>query len=245
MKGSVSEIPDPISMSDDSDHGHQHQGSGDHHNPRPLPASPLLTPARELELLEAYRDGDPEAIGTLLRSYQNRLYAICYRMVRHEETARDLTQDALIKVLEGIGSFDGRSALSTWIIRVTMNHTLSYLRKQKLRRHASLDRPIPSQSSESSTSFSSILEDTEPSPAERIQQDQERARVVKALGQLDPAQKAILILRDMNDLDYQQIAEILDVPVGTVKSRLFRARLALRNLLSPPQRPDNPPQAGT
>ncbi|MCH8211076.1 MAG: sigma-70 family RNA polymerase sigma factor [Planctomycetes bacterium] len=97
-----------------------------------------VTPLRELQLLEAYRRGDPEAIGELLNVYQHRIYSVCYRMVRHEHDARDLAQEAMVKVLQGLDSYDGRSKLSTWIIRVTMNCCLSHLRRQKIRKHSSL-----------------------------------------------------------------------------------------------------------
>ena len=76
-----------------------------------------MTPLRELQLLELHRSGDPDAIGELLRSYQRRVYSVCYRMLGHHEEAADLTQDTLVKVIEGLDSYNGRSKLSTWIIR--------------------------------------------------------------------------------------------------------------------------------
>lgn len=190
----------------------------------PAAGPPQLTPLAELQLVEAHRSGDPEAIGRLLESYQRRIYSICYRMLRDEHEARDLTQDALLRVIQGLDSYDGRSKLSTWVIRVTMNACLSHLRKQKLRRHGSLDA-----GSENVTagpvdprSFGEL------SPPGRVELAEMRLVLGRALLCLDPDMRAVLVLRDMQELEYQQIAEALKVPVGTVKSRLFRARLALR-----------------
>ena len=84
-----------------------------------------VTPLRELQLLEAYRRGDPEAIGELLNVYQHRIYSVCYRMVRHEHDARDLAQEAMVKVLQGLDSYDGRSKLRQQFMATRMIHVLS------------------------------------------------------------------------------------------------------------------------
>lgn len=209
-----------------------------------VPAGPpRITPLRELQLLDAYRTGGQqahEALSELLAAYQRRIYSICYRMVRNVEEASDLTQDALVKLLEGLKSYDGRSKLSTWVIRVTMNCCLSHLRKAKIREHESLD-------SGSEPGFEgsggaeggpgglgprkATLRGRELQPSEGVQQAQTRTMIVQALDSLDVDTRAILVLRDLQDLDYQQLAEVLDVPVGTVKSRLFRARATLRETM--------------
>jgi len=185
-----------------------------------------MTPLREIQLLEAHRKGDPDALGELLASYQKRIYSICYRMVTDAELAGDLTQDALIRTIEGLDSYDGRSKLSTWIIRVTMNCCLSYLRKQKIRRHQSLDQAVDREGLGSL--LEKLEEQGEPAAAELVEQDELRRILLRALADLDPEARSILVLRDLQGLDYQQIAEVQAVPVGTVKSRLFRARASLR-----------------
>jgi RNA polymerase sigma-70 factor (ECF subfamily) len=197
-------------------------------DPGPVqPASqdpPRLTPLAELQLLEAHRGGDPAALGRLLEAYQRRIHSICYRMIRNEHEARDLTQDAMLRVIQGLDSYDGRSKLSTWVIRVTMNTCLSHLRKQKLRRHASLDA-----ASESAASGPMDPRSIgELSPPGRVQQAEMRLLLGRALLCIDPDMRAVLVLRDMQELNYERIAKALEVPIGTVKSRLFRARLALR-----------------
>ncbi len=184
-----------------------------------------VTPLRELQLLEAYRRGDPEAIGELLNVYQHRIYSVCYRMVRHEHDARDLAQDAMVKVLQGLESYDGRSKLSTWIIRVAMNCCLSHLRRERVRRTSSLDGLWDE---DGSPRLQSLPARGELSGAARVQQAELRAILERSLQRLDPQMRAVIVLRDIQDLDYQQIGTVLGVPVGTVKSRLFRARAALR-----------------
>ncbi len=199
-----------------------------------------MSPQEELELLAEHRRGDPDALARLLRAYQGRLYSICFRMVRDENEARDLTQEAIVKVLEGLESFDGRSKLSTWMIRVTLNCCLSHLRRQKLRRHASLDGegetavpPGTGWGHGAGVGAGAWRPEvgrpgSELTPARRVERVELCSIVLRALGTLEPEMRAVLILRDMQDLDYNLIGEVLGVPIGTVKSRLFRAREALR-----------------
>lgn len=199
--------------------------------------------AADRRLVEAIRDasrpGAPpgaraDAWTALLEAYEDRLFGVCMRMVRDPEVARDLTQDSMVKVLRGLDTYDGRARLSTWMIRVTMNVCLSHLRKQKLRRHASLEalggaggagdmaKGPGSRGGEGAG---------EPAGVEGVERREAHAMVARALATLDPEHRQILILRDVQDLDYKDIAEALSVPVGTVKSRLFRAREALRNAM--------------
>ncbi|UCD73886.1 MAG: sigma-70 family RNA polymerase sigma factor [Phycisphaerales bacterium] len=205
------------------------EGTGESAGPvdrRRLSTSPpRMTPLRELQLVDDYRAGDPEALGELLSSYQRRVYAVCYRMVGNVDEAADLAQDAMLKVIEGLDSYDGRARLSTWIIRVTINSCLSHLRKQKIRRHGSLDDTA---GDEQVPLAGRIASERELSGPEHVEQAEARTVLLRVLGDIEPEMRGILVLRDMQDLDYQQIAEVLQVPVGTVKSRLFRARLALR-----------------
>lgn len=190
--------------------------------------------AQELAWVRSIQGGDASALTPLLTRYQDRLFGVCVRMVHDRDLAADLTQDAMIKVIEGLGSYDGRAKLSTWMIRVTMNVCLSRLRAEKIRRHASLDAPTergPSAIGLEGRPGTFGGEPGEPRPSERVEQDEVRRRVSAALLRVAPEQRAILVLRDCRGLDYEQIAEVLSIPVGTVKSRLFRARGALREVL--------------
>ena len=214
--------------------------------PNPPPHTSAAQPlddadARDLALVARIRNGDATAWSALIREYQDRLFGVCFRMVRDREMAADLTQDAFVKVIRGIDSFDGRSKLSTWMIRVTMNVCLSKLRAEKLRRHASLDALSAGSSGDgragdwenlvSSESLGGKGAGREPAGTANVELREEQERVLAALRELDPEQRAILILCDCRGLPYEEIAQVLGVAVGTVKSRVFRARTALRDMV--------------
>ena len=186
-----------------------------------------LSPEQEQSLLEAHRGGDPTAISTLLRGFQHRIYSVCYRMMRDPDLAADLTQDSMLKVIQGLPGYDGRASLSTWIVRVTMNTCLSELRKRKVRRHASLD----DHDAGSVPIRSRLSNPQELAGGDRVERAEVHRSLTDALASLEPEPRAILVLRDLQGLDYEQISAVLDIPLGTVKSRLFRARAALRRLL--------------
>lgn len=187
--------------------------------------------AQDLALVARIRSGEPTAWNELITKYQDRLFAVCLRMVHQRELATDLTQDAFVKVIQGIGTFDGRAKLSTWMIRITMNVCLSKLRSEKLRRHASLE--AMSEGSGHGTRpetgrTGGFEQSREPGAGSRVELHEDRQRVLDALRTLDPEQRAVLILCDAQGHSYEEISSVLGVAVGTVKSRLFRARTALR-----------------
>ena len=203
--------------------------------PKPNRGFPI-DDARELALVRAIQGGDRSAWTELLTRYQDRLFGVCLRMVNDRDRAADYAQDAMVRIIEGLSTYDGRAKLSTWMIRVTMNVCFSRLRAEKLRRHASLDAAIGQEGSSRGRSRpqSERIADTsfgELDAISRIETSDLRRRLAGALLRILPDQRAILVLRDSRGLDYEQIAEVLDVPVGTVKSRLFRARAALRQVL--------------
>lgn len=186
---------------------------------------------RERALIWAIQNGQPDAWRDLLQPYQRRLIGICRRLVGPQDV-EDCVQEAFVRIIEGLAGFDGRARFSTWVYRVAMNVCLSRARAEKVRRHASLDasaeadrsggqrRPVLDRASEA--------RQRELQAGERIELQERREQVARALGRLSPEQRIILVLRDVEGMDYEQVAEVLGVPVGTVKSRLFRARAALR-----------------
>lgn len=204
--------------------------------PRPA-AQPAATDpaaaelAAESQLVRALQSGDAAAWPVLIQRYQDRLFSVCLRMVRDRDLAADLTQDTLVKIIQGIGSYDGRSRLSTWMHRVAMNVCLSKLRAEKLRRHASLDRVREGAAGESPGLSGGFEQSRELGAPRGVEEHEDRERVMAALGELDPDQRAVLILCDCRGMAYEQIAEVLDIAVGTVKSRVFRARAALRDVV--------------
>ncbi|MBX3387873.1 MAG: sigma-70 family RNA polymerase sigma factor [Phycisphaeraceae bacterium] len=189
--------------------------------------------ALDARLSAAARRGDTRALASLIERHQVRVYRMCLRVTGDEDAAAEATQDALLRAVRAISTFDDRAQFSTWITRIAINACLSRARSEKLRRHRGLDAPIGGFSAVSgqTQTLGNSLPTGEQTPARRVQQDEDRARVLEALAVLDVEARTILLLRDGHDLEYDQIAEMLGVAIGTVKSRLFRARVALREAM--------------
>lgn len=189
--------------------------------------------AIDARLARSARSGDSKSLAILIERHQTRVYRMCLRVTGNEDAAAEATQDALLRTVRAIATFDERAQFSTWITRIAINACLSRARSEKLRRHASLEAPIGgfSASSDQSPTLGESRFGTEQRPEQRVEREEDRARVLAALAGLDVEARAILLLRDGHDLEYDQIAEMLGVAMGTVKSRLFRARLALREAM--------------
>lgn len=184
----------------------------------------------EDKLAQLAARGNHHALTELLERYEDRIYSVCYRMTHHPDDALDCAQSTMLKVIQNITKFEGNSAIGTWIYRIAVNQTITHLRKSKIRQTVSLDQTI-SQSSQTQrpTTLGANLTDTrELSPDQHVQKKETMRLLRQAINELDPDHSSVLVLRDTQGLDYQQIGEILELPPGTVKSRLFRARLALR-----------------
>jgi len=198
----------------------------------------------EARLIAAVQRGDQAALADLLQRYQHRLYSVCLRMVGHREDAAEVAQETMLKIVEHIGDYNGKAAISTWMIRIAMNLSISHLRKRQLRRTVSLDGDGDGSASGALEALRhQIAERRELSPDSSVEQDEMLERMHEALARVDEEFRAVLVLRDLNEMDYEQIAQTLAIPIGTVKSRLFRARLMLRQemyKLCPSQRPDSP-----
>jgi RNA polymerase sigma-70 factor (ECF subfamily) len=157
----------------------------------------------------AARTGDREALERLLHAHADRIHAVCRRIVGHPEDALDATQEAMIAVARGITRFDGSSRVSTWIYRVATNAALDELRRRKR-------RPIPAE--------------TAPAPDPRgdgTNSVDARVDIDAALASLPDEFRVAVVLRDLCDLDYAEIASVLDIPAGTVRSRIARGRAAI------------------
>ena len=188
----------------------------------------------DLPLIEAARRGDRNAWAALYERHLPRIMGTCMQMTRDREMAADLAQDTFVKIIRGIDKFDGRARFTTWITTIAMNVCRSKFRSEKLRRHASLDAPARGRDAQA------IPEPAQPRElggGSRVEANEDRDRVLAALSRLDPDQRAVLILADSQGLSYEHIAGTLGVAVGTVKSRLFRARMALRQQMESPRPP--------
>ena len=187
--------------------------------------------ATDEALAAAANAGDRGALEILLARHLDRVHAICRRVTGHPEDALDATQEALIAVTRGLHRYDGRSRFTTWLYRVATNAALDELRRRKRRPEpAELveDRPLGGGRGLAGSA------PVESAVAARVDVD-------AALARLSPEFRAAVVLRDLCDLDYAEIAEVLDVPIGTVRSRIARGRAAiaeqLREPTAPPERP--------
>jgi len=181
-------------------------------------------------LVRRIQHGDRDALAELLQHEQTRLYNTVLRMVSHRDDALELSQQAMLQIIQNIDGFEGKSAVTTWMTRIAMNLAISHLRKRRVRHAASLDAPAPNHGP--TTTLAEQLPDRrEPPPDHRVKQQERAAMLKRALAELEADHRAVIVLRDIDQLDYQQIAQVLSIAVGTVKSRLFRARLALRSRL--------------
>ena len=180
----------------------------------------------ERKIIKKAAAGSADAFEQLLLKYQTPIYNLCLRMTGNPEDAADMTQEAFLKAWRSLSSFQFESSFSTWLYRLTTNTCLDYLRSQKRRPQCSL-------TVEDDEGEEQVLDVTDeaPTPEEALLSAEERSQLVHALSQLEASQRQIITLRVVNDLSYAEIAEILDVKEGTVKSRLARARDNLRKKL--------------
>lgn len=193
---------------------------------------------QDAALVECVKAGEVEAFGTLVRKYQDRVFNTCWRLCGHLEDARDLTQEAFLKAFEGIQSFRQQSGFYTWLFRVAVNVALSHRRRMTRHRVASLDSDFFERGRQAET-LARRMGGVEGDEPERQASDAEwQGRVVQALRRLDEENRAVVVLRDLEGFDYREIGLILDIPPGTVKSRLHRARMTLREAVSTSRRPD-------
>jgi RNA polymerase sigma-70 factor (ECF subfamily) len=162
------------------------------------------------------------------------------RLVGDADEASELTQEAFTRGLMKIDSFRGDASAYTWLFRIAMNLAISELRKVQRHRVFSLDRPAQAPGAQggrdedqASGLIDRVAQDRSAGPLESIERRECGEQVLAALGRLDPEYRAVLVMRDVEGFDYAQMAEVLELPLGTLKSRLFRARLAMRDELKP------------
>lgn len=197
-------------------------------------------------LLAAARAGDRDALDQLLRRHHDRVHAVCRRIAGATRDADDATQEALIRIVRGLDSFDGRSKFSTWVYRIATNTALDELRKRD--RRPRLHREF--EGNEGHDGSGDTLDDgptgqADPLAHRHIEGVVDRLAIDAALAELPDDYRAAVVLRDVADLDYDEIADVLGIPIGTVKSRIARARARLIERLGnhddPPRRPTDGP----
>jgi RNA polymerase sigma-70 factor (ECF subfamily) len=197
------------------------------------PKEAVATEARAL--LKQAQAGDRAAFGKLVVLYQDRLYNALLRMVGDRDEAAELTQEAFTRGLANLDSFRGEAGPYTWLFRIAMNLAISELRKVKRQRTFSLDQSGKGKNSHGKDQATGLIDrvrqNSSADPSAAMDQRERAEQVVAALGRIDADYRAVLVMRDVEQFDYQQMADVLGLPLGTLKSRLFRARLALRDEL--------------
>jgi len=183
-------------------------------------------------LVQQCQQGDSEAMGRLIRKYQNRIYNIILKICVNTDDAAELTQETFVKIIENIDKFQGRSSFYTWAFRIAVNLTLNYCQKNVKVRLSSLDAQQDEHNEQARQQLKEFLsDDSSPDPAAVAQNRELCELAIRALMRLDDNQKAVVVLRDIESMSYAQIAEVLDIELGTVRSRLSRARGNLREIL--------------
>ena len=193
---------------------------------------------QDQELLDRCLAGEDSAWEALLRDYTRKIYNLCYRFTGRVEEAEDVTQEVFIKVFQTLKSYDAaQGSFSTWLNRVARNHLVDhYRRTRKDRVTSSLEDELPAAEQKPSPQME---------PTGEVESRERRETLQLALDKLSPDLREAVILRDLHDLDYEEIALVLKVPQGTVKSRINRGRLELGRVLKRMEGMRGPAKAGS
>jgi len=192
-------------------------------------ATPAQADVSELDLVKRCQGGDAEAFDELVVRYRTRVFGMIYNMVHSEQDAWDLAQDSFLKAWKSIKRFRGQSSFYTWIYRIVMNVTIDWLRKKQVKAGgAEFDDAIQLKEVEPA---SKTVPKADALPSENLEQREIRAEIDKAIAQLSPEHRAVILMKEIDGMQYHEIAESLGCSIGTVMSRLFYARKKLQNLL--------------
>ena len=176
------------------------------------------------QLVRKSQQDDERAFGELVSRYESKVYSLALKMVRNPEDAEDVLQDTFLRAYRGIKSFKGNSTFSTWIYRITANSALMRLRKRQL--------PTVSIDDADEREAPINIADWAPGPVEQMLNQETQTAMTEAIDALPPEFRQVFVLRDIEELSNAEVAEILDLSVAAVKSRLHRARLKVRNRLA-------------
>lgn len=187
----------------------------------------LFAPTDE-ELVRRFKGGDLDAFSELVKRYQDRVFTLCLRWLGEREAAEETTQDVFLALYRSLHEFRGESQLSTWIFRVATNHCKNRRMYRARRAH---DRHEPLEGQETDDAPPRQIPDQGPGTDAPLHRSEAEEILNRGLAALDETHRSILVLRDIEDLSYEEIADILSLPRGTVKSRLHRARAELARVL--------------
>jgi RNA polymerase sigma-70 factor (ECF subfamily) len=185
--------------------------------------------------VEALKNGVDQAYETLIERFQQPVYSLVYRLLDDPSEASDVVQEVFLKVFRNVGSFKGNSSLKTWVYRIAFNEAYNHRRwfSRHKRQEIGLERD-----DEDGLGWGEVLPDSGRSAFDLVSDHETHALIEEALTGLNPAFRAAVILRDIDELSYEEIAEVLGVSLGTVKSRILRGREALKKALSSRLKPE-------
>ncbi|WP_069649197.1 RNA polymerase sigma factor [Caloranaerobacter ferrireducens] len=176
-------------------------------------------------LIKKSSEGNVDAFEELIKEYEKRAYNIAYRLLKNSEDAMDVVQEAFIKIYKSIREFKFKSSFSTWVYRIVVNTTIDFIRSKKV--IYSLDETIKSEKGD----IKREVADYENTPEIELERKLTKELVQKSIDKLDDIHRTVIILRDIQGFSYDEISEILDCSLGTVKSRISRGRIALKEII--------------
>jgi RNA polymerase sigma-70 factor (ECF subfamily) len=183
---------------------------------------------QDAQLIARCQSGDTAAFNDLITKYRSKVYSMIFNMVRNEQDAWDLSQEAFLKAWRNLDRFRGQSSFYTWLYRIATNVTIDWVRKKQIEGGVEFDDTIGMTDIEPG---SSTTPQAEALPHQRMEQEEVQARIADAIEQLSPEHRTVILLREVDGLQYEEIAEAMHCSVGTVMSRLFYARKKLQTLL--------------
>lgn len=190
--------------------------------------APVAEPEDELQLVRKAQQGDLSAYDDLVRRYQERIYATVYHMTANHEDATDLAQESFIKAFQALKSFKGDSSFFTWVYRIAVNKTINFLKQRKSRTHLSLnDLDL---NAENDPALVALI--SHKTPRRDLNLVELQAKLNEAMQKLSDDHRLVVTLHDIQGLSHEEISEIMDCNIGTVRSRLFYARQQLQGYLS-------------
>jgi len=183
----------------------------------------------EQRLIQRIRDGEHEAFYQLIRPYERRVYAAAFAILRNEADAEDCAQEAVLKAFKNIRQFRAEAKFSTWLIQIAVNEARMRRRKER----ADLIEPIEKEKNEEGSYTPRDFADWREIPSEALERKEVREKLAEALGALGQIYREVFVLRDMEQMSIEETANALGISAASVKTRLLRARLMLRDLLAP------------
>ncbi len=181
---------------------------------------------KDKELIKDFLQGNNSAFEKLVSCYEKKVYSLCYHYVGNQEDALDMAQEAFVRVYQNLEKFRFDATFSTWIYRLTVNTCLDFIRKERKNNTVSLDKKIITAEGE----ITREIVDDRILPLEELEKKELREEVKEALRSLPQEQRTVIILKDFQELSYEEISSVLKIPIGTVRSRISRGRIKLKTI---------------